>query len=156
MVHTAYPNPRSAGAPRRALAAAACLLALMLALVLSLMAAPGAWAQASAPAADAPRTEGAAPAPAAGKEGDGARVLQAFVRQEQAKAAASATDVTRRWVMFGLAAPLLALLLTTAALGIAMGVYGKPVYLAHMICAGLSITLAIVHAVVGVVWFNPF
>jgi len=47
-------------------------------------------------------------------------------------------------------------LLSTAALGIAMGVYGKPVYLAHMICAGLTVTLAVVHVIVGLVWFRPF
>jgi hypothetical protein len=58
--------------------------------------------------------------------------------------------------MFGLGAPLLILLLITGSLGVAMGVYGKPVYLAHMVCAGLSVTLAIVHAIVGLVWFRPF
>jgi hypothetical protein len=95
----------------------------------------------------------AADAPA---ENDGARVLQSFERQAPAAPAPDAGDTTRRWVMFGLAAPLLILLLTTAGLGIAMGVYGKPVYLAHMVCAGLSITLAIAHAVAGIVWFRPF
>ena len=58
--------------------------------------------------------------------------------------------------MFALGAPLLMLLLITAGLGIAMGLYGKQVYVAHMIFAGLSLTLAIVHAVVGLVWFRPF
>jgi len=92
------------------------------------------------------------PAPA----NDGAQVLQSFEKAAPAREAADTGDQTRRWVMFFLGAPLLILLLITGGLGIAMGVYGKPVYLAHMICAGLSITLAIVHAIVGIVWFRPF
>lgn len=111
--------------------AAACFLVLGLAL-------PG-WA--------------ADPAPT---DNDAARVLQSFNQAAPAAAAVNGPEYTRRWVMFGLGAPLLILLLVTGALGIAMGVYGKPVYLAHMICAGLSITLAIVHAIVGLVWFRPF
>lgn len=99
----------------------------------------------AAPAADAPPAEDS-----------GARVLQAFENKPQPSAPADSADQTRRWVMFGLGAPLLLLLCATAALGVAMGVYGKPVYLAHMICAGLSVTLAVVHAIVGLVWFRPF
>jgi hypothetical protein len=87
---------------------------------------------------------------------DGAQVLQSFERTAQGSDQPDAADQTRRWVMFALGAPLLILLLITGSLGIAMGVYGKPVYLPHMICAGLSITLAIVHAIVGIVWFRPF
>jgi len=89
-------------------------------------------------------------------ENDGAQVLQTFERTAPAPAPTDGTEQTRRWVMFGLGAPLLLLLLITGGLGIAMGVYGKPVYLPHMIFAGLSITLAIVHAIVGIVWFRPF
>ncbi len=89
-------------------------------------------------------------------ESSGAQVLQSFESTAPPPAPTDGTEQTRRWVMFGLGAPLLALILATAALGIAMGVYGKPVYLAHMICAGLSVTLAIVHAIVGIVWFRPF
>ena len=59
-------------------------------------------------------------------------------------------------VMFFLGVPLLILLIATVTLGIAMGVYGKQVFLPHMICAGLSMTLALGHAVVGIVWFYPF
>lgn len=89
-------------------------------------------------------------------ENDAARVLQSFENAAPAPPPVDAADVTRRWVMFGLGAPLLLLLLVTAGLGVAMGIYGKPVYLAHMICAGLSVTLAVVHAIVGIVWFRPF
>ncbi len=102
---------------------------------------------------------GAALAPAwavdAPPENDGARVLQSFQTQAP-PVVTDSTDLTRRWVMFGLGAPLLLLLVSTAGLGVAMGVYGKPVYLAHMICAGLTVTLAVVHVIVGLVWFRPF
>jgi len=89
-------------------------------------------------------------------EASGTQILQSFERANAPPAPTDATDKTRRWVMFALGAPLLILLLVTGTLGIAMGVYGKPVYLAHMVCAGLSVTLAIVHAIVGLVWFRPF
>lgn len=58
--------------------------------------------------------------------------------------------------MFLLGVPLLILLLITGALGIAMGIYGKQVFVLHMIFAGLTVTLAFVHAIVGVIWFYPF
>lgn len=67
----------------------------------------------------------------------------------------SNNDNTRRWVMFALAVPLLTLLLITAGLGISMALYGKDLFLPHLIFAGLSITLAIAHAIVGLVWFRP-
>ena len=97
---------------------------------------------------------GAAEEPSA--ETSGTQILQSFEKAAAANPQVDATDRTRRWVMFALGAPLLILLLITGSLGIAMGVYGKPVYLAHMVCAGLSVTLAIVHAIVGIVWFRPF
>jgi hypothetical protein len=100
----------------------------------------------------------AAPARADEPQGanDSARILQSFEQVEKQQTTDDASDHTRRWVMFGLGAPLLILILLTGGLGIAMGVYGKQVFVAHMICAGLSITLAIVHAIVGLVWFRPF
>ena len=84
-------------------------------------------------------------------------VLSAF-NQDQDKPSdiVSISDKKKHLIMFSMGAPLLVLILLTAALGIAMGVYGKPVYVPHMICAGLSVTLAIAHAVVGIVWFYPF
>jgi len=92
--------------------------------------------------------------PAAGNA-SGVEVLKAFEHGPDAETAA-ATERTRRWVMFALGAPLLLLLLITAGLGIAMGIFGKQVYVAHMVFAGLCVTLAIVHAIVGLVWFRPF
>jgi hypothetical protein len=53
-------------------------------------------------------------------------------------------------------AALLIFIIVTAALGIAMAIYGKRVFVAHMIFAGFSVTLAIAHSVVAIVWFFPF
>ena len=84
-------------------------------------------------------------------------VMQAFTSNEVKDSDIVAIeDETKRLVMFFLGVPLLIMLIATVALGIAMGIYGKPVFLPHMICAGLSMTLALGHAVVGVVWFYPF
>jgi hypothetical protein len=89
--------------------------------------------------------------------GDSAQILQAFNRQHQeAERAKAITDKDKQRIMFLLGVVLITFVLITGALGIAMGLYGKPVFAAHMIFAGLSITLAIVHAIVGVVWFYPF
>ena len=83
------------------------------------------------------------------------QVIQAFTSQEKDDTT-SLEDQTKHLVMFVMGVPLLILLLITGGLGIAMGVYGKQVFVAHMVCAGLSMTLAIAHAIVGVVWFYPF
>jgi len=93
----------------------------------------------------------------ASQAGDSAQILQAFNRQHrEAEHAKSITDKDKQRIMFLLGAVLITFVLITGGLGIAMGLYGKPVFVAHMIFAGLSITLAIVHAIVGLVWFYPF
>lgn len=86
---------------------------------------------------------------------DNSQVIQAFTSQEK-NDALSIEQQTKHLVMFVMGVPLLVLLLVTGGLGVAMGVYGKQVFVAHMICAGLSMTLAIAHAIVGIVWFYPF
>jgi hypothetical protein len=88
---------------------------------------------------------------------DSAQIMQAFNKQHrEAEHAKSITDKDKQRVMFMLGVALLTLVLITGGLGIAMGVFGKPVFLAHMIFAGLSMTLAIAHAIVGIVWFYPY
>jgi hypothetical protein len=101
--------------------------------------------------ADAPDSE------AAEKEQNDTSVMQAFSSKEVKKSEVVAIgDKTKRLVMFFMGVPLLLLLATTVALGIAMVIFEKKVFVAHMIFAGLSMTLAIAHAIVGVVWFYPF
>ena len=91
------------------------------------------------------------------QSGDSAQILQAFNRQHrEAEHAKSITDKDKQRIMFLLGVVLITLVLITGGLGIAMGLYGKQVFVAHMVFAGLSVTLAIVHAIVGLVWFYPF
>lgn len=92
-----------------------------------------------------------------GTAGESAQILQAFNRQHrEAEHAKSITDKDKQRIMFLLGVVLITLVLITGGLGVAMGLYGKQVFVAHMVFAGLSVTLAIVHAIVGVVWFYPF
>ncbi len=91
------------------------------------------------------------------KGSDSAQIMKDFNQQridnERAK---SITEKDKHQVMFLMGVVLLVFILVTGGLGIAMGVYGKSVFVPHMIFAGLSTTLAIVHAIVGIVWFFPF
>lgn len=89
---------------------------------------------------------------------NGARVLEAFDQQQvnRVKNAGAISDHEKQVIIFAMGAPLAVLLLITGGLGIATGVYGKQLYVAHMICAGLTITLALAHVIVGLVWFFPF
>lgn len=89
--------------------------------------------------------------------GESVQILQAFNKQHSdSEHSKSITDKDKQKVMFILGVLLFTLVIVTGGLGIAMGVYGKPVFVAHMVAAGLSITLAVAHAIVGLVWFYPF
>jgi hypothetical protein len=106
--------------------------------------------------AEEPVTEKAASEQSVNEQGDSG-VMQSFVSREVVESDIVAIeDETKRLVMFFMGIPLLILLIATVALGVAMVIYGKQVFVAHMICAGLSLTLAMAHAVVGLVWFFPF
>lgn len=89
---------------------------------------------------------------------NGVQILEAFDRQQANKvdAETAISDKKKQLIMFLLGIPLLLLLLSTGAVGIAMGVFGKPLFLLHMILAGLTMSLALVHVIVGLVWFYPF
>lgn len=90
-------------------------------------------------------------------EGESAQILQAFNKQHRdAEHAKAVTDKDKQRIMFILGVTLITLVLITGGLGIAMGLYGKSVFVPHMIFAGLSMTLALVHAIAGLVWFYPF
>lgn len=66
------------------------------------------------------------------------------------------TDEDKQTILFFMGIALLLLLIGTAYLGVSMVVFGKEVFVAHMICAGLTVTLGLAHAVAAVVWFFPF
>ena len=92
----------------------------------------------------------------AGRVGD-LRIVQQFNKDKDTLSdVVKVPDREKHAILFGMGITLLILLLTTAVLGIAMAVYGKPVFIAHMVCAGLSVTLALAHSVAAIVWFFPF
>jgi hypothetical protein len=85
------------------------------------------------------------------------QVMQAFTEQiREGSERQHLSDQRKHAILFLMGIALLICMLTTAGLGIAMAIYGKKVFVAHTVFAGLSITLAIVHAVVAIVWFWPF
>lgn len=89
---------------------------------------------------------------------NGTQVLEAFDRQQvqRVNQASALSDHKKHIIMFLMGVPLLILLLITGGLGIATGIFGKHLFIAHMIFAGLTITLALAHLIVGLVWFFPF
>ena len=91
------------------------------------------------------------------KSGESAQILQEFNKQHlETEHAKAISDKTKQRIMFLLGVTLLTLVLITGGLGLAMGLYGKQVFVAHMVFAALSVTMAIIHAIVGLVWFYPF
>ncbi len=84
-------------------------------------------------------------------------VMQSFNDNalEDAKAYGVA-DKKKHQVLFFMGVALLILLCTTAYLGISMVMFNKEVFVAHMVSAGLTVTLGLAHAVTAVVWFFPF
>lgn len=93
----------------------------------------------------------------AGEPSGDARVMQSFTEaQREAELRKAVPEQRKHLIMFAMGLALLVCLLTAAGLGIAMAIYGKKVFVAHTIFAGFSVTLAIIHAVVAIVWFFPF
>ncbi len=91
------------------------------------------------------------------QKGDSVQMMEAFDRNApRVEDANVLSDHKKHVVMFLMGVPLLILILITGALGIAMVVFGKQVFMMHMIFAGLTVTLALAHVVTGLVWFYPF
>ena len=91
------------------------------------------------------------------RAGESALILQAFNEQHQNSEHDKSISVkTKQQIMFLMGVALLTLVLITGGLGLALGIYGKQVFVAHMVFAALSVTLGIAHAIVGLVWFYPF
>ena len=88
---------------------------------------------------------------------DSAQILQAFNKQHQDDVREkSIPQKEKQQIMFLMGVVLFILVLITGGLGLAMGLYGKQVFVSHMLFAGLSVSMAIAHAIVGLVWFYPF
>lgn len=84
------------------------------------------------------------------------QIVESFNQGDKAQNPNDPNSKRKREIMFLMGIPLLIMLISTAVLGIAMGVFGKKVFVAHMVLASLSLCLAVVHAIVGLVWFFPF
>jgi hypothetical protein len=97
----------------------------------------------------------AAEAPAPPPSGDMA-VMKGFIEAERTDAGDTLSDQRKHLILFILGAGLLACVIITAALGVSMAIYGKRVFVAHTIFAGFTVTLAITHAAIAIVWFFPF
>lgn len=88
---------------------------------------------------------------------DGLVVMQQFNEQAEAESEVfKLTDKEKHQVLFVMGVTLLVLIGLTAYFGLAMGIGGKDVFVQHMVCAGLTVTLAVAHAVTSIVWFFPF
>ncbi len=91
------------------------------------------------------------------KAEDAADVLRGFTEQQiAAQKAGRVSDERKHQVMFIMGFLLLIGVITTASLGVAMVLFGKKVFVAHMVSAGFSVFLSIAHAVTAIVWFFPF
>jgi hypothetical protein len=88
---------------------------------------------------------------------DSAQILQAFNQQNRKDIREKAIPLKeKQQIMFLLGVAVIVLVIITGGLGLAMGVFGKPVFVPHMVFAIFSIAMAIVHGIVGLVWFYPF
>ena len=89
--------------------------------------------------------------------GDSVQILQEFNSQHRSDIRDKAISLKeKQQIMFLLGVAVIVLVIITGGLGLAMGVFGKPMFVPHMVFAAFSITMAIVHAIVGLVWFYPF
>jgi hypothetical protein len=105
----------------------------------------------------AARAQDAAVPPDGAQKAQDSQVMHAFTRQDRDDVGVQAVPTKEKHlILFIMGVALLIFLLVTAALGVAMAVYGKRVFLIHMIFAGFSVTLAIIHSIVAIVWFFPF
>ncbi|MBI1195336.1 MAG: hypothetical protein GC138_05785 [Gammaproteobacteria bacterium] len=66
------------------------------------------------------------------------------------------SDKRKHTILFFMGVVLLTLIIGTAIVGVTMVISGKQLFVPHMIMAGLTVTLAIAHAVASTVWFFPF
>jgi len=86
-----------------------------------------------------------------------AEVIQGFVEHQSEQHGVKAIpDKRRHQILFIMGAFLLIGIMVTVGLGISMALYGKEVFVAHTVSAGLTAFLAVAHAVAAMVWFFPF
>lgn len=98
----------------------------------------------------------AAPAKGPSEGASSEIIMQQFAGDDEVSPQRKISTKRKHQILFLMGISLLVLLLITGTLGVAMGAFGKDVYLPHMIFAGLSLTLAIVHAATSIAWFWPY
>jgi len=83
-------------------------------------------------------------------------VMQQFAGDEEIAPERIIEEKRKHQILFIMGLSLLVLLLITGSLGVAMVAFDKEVFVAHMIFAGLSLTLSAVHAATAIAWFWPY
>ncbi|MBL1261417.1 MAG: hypothetical protein COB33_012900 [Thiotrichaceae bacterium] len=84
-------------------------------------------------------------------------VLAPFIEKEVVLGdAVMIEDKQKHEVLFYMGVLLLILIVTTAVIGLRMALFGKKLFVQHMISAGFTVFLAFAHAVTAIVWFFPF
>ncbi len=96
------------------------------------------------------------PLSAVAEESSGAAVMAPFKSAEINLQELSDLDQGRHEILFIMGIILLISIFATSAFGLALGIYGKNVFVPHMIFAGISVFLTVAHAVTAVVWFYPY
>jgi len=85
------------------------------------------------------------------------RMMQHYTEQQDEVSAQRKISIrSKHQVLFWMGAGLLLGLMLTAFFGIGMGMMGKDWFIPHMICAGLTLSLGLAHAVTAFVWFWPY
>ncbi len=83
-------------------------------------------------------------------------VMQQFAGDDEIAPERRIETERKHQILFLMGIVLLVLVLATGGMGVAMVVFDKNVFVAHMICAGLTMTLAAVHAATAIAWFWPY
>jgi len=82
-------------------------------------------------------------------------IIQQFNQDVEIAPERAIATQRKHQILFWMGGTLLLLVLFAAGFGIAMGIFGKDVFIWHVLSAGLATTLAVAHAVVAFVWFYP-
>jgi len=92
-----------------------------------------------------------------GNSAERTNVLKSFVGTQRGEMIAGYDEQRdQHKILFYMGVALLLFVFLTAGFGIAMGMLGKEVFVQHMVCAGITVFLAVAHSIVAIVWFFPF
>lgn len=89
-------------------------------------------------------------------DNDSIDVIKKFTEDQIDLGPRAISTQQKHTILFSMGVGLLVLIIATALLGLSMALYGKQVFVWHMVCASLTVTLALAHAITAMVWFFPF